>query len=610
MRKYSLLLLVFVLAVGLFAIKGDPNTLVDLTIGEPDTLDPHYAYDTASGEVIYNVYENLIAYKGESVTEFEPRLATKWEILDGGKTYKFYIRKGVKFHGGGELTPEDVEYSFERGLIFDPAGGPMWMLWEALFGIDSLEGFVEEKLGVAYSDLFDENGEPKPEYRDALIKIYTDYIDPAIEVEGDAVVFHLVRPFAPTMSILAQGSSWSAILDKEWAISVGCWDGKPDTWWKYHDIQKEKSPLYATTNGTGPYKLVEWDRSQQKVILEANENYWREPAKIKKVIIWGVDEWSTRRVIFEKGEADIVYVPAQNLKQVEGRADTEVIKGLSTVIITALHFNWSVDPESKYIGSGKLDGEGIPPDFFNDEHVRKAFSYAFNYDAMIEEVLLGLGKRVAYALPEGLLGYNPDLPKYDFDLLKAKEEFKKAFNGELWKKGFKMTLLYNTGNTARQTAAEMLKFYIEQINPKFRIEVRGVQWPTYLDAYKRGKLPAFIIGWLADYPDPHNFIFTYYHSNGVYGGPQGENYRKFVSQPMEELGGKSLNQIIEEAVAETDPAKRQELYETVARFVYKHALGMALYQPLGLRVHKKWLKGWYHNPMRPGDDYYAYSIEF
>ena len=229
---------------------------------------------------------------------------------------------------------------------------------------------------------------------------------------------------------------------------------------------------------------------------------------------------------------------------------------------------------------------------------------------MIEEVLLGLGKRVAYALPEGLLGYNPDLPKYDFDLLKAKEEFKKAFNGELWKKGFKMTLLYNTGNTARQTAAEMLKFYIEQINPKFRIEVRGVQWPTFLDAYKKGKLPAFIIGWLADYPDPHNFIFTYYHSNGVYGGPQGENYRKFVSQPMEELGGKSLNQIIEEAVAETDPAKRQELYETVARFVYKHALGMALYQPLGLRVHKKWLKGWYHNPMRPGDDYYAYSIEF
>ncbi|RKX46624.1 MAG: ABC transporter substrate-binding protein [Thermotogae bacterium] len=610
MRKVWAIVALMALAVFGFAVKGDPTTLVDLTISEPDTMDPHYAYDTASGEVIYNVYENLIAYNGESVTDFVPRLATKWEVLDGGKTYKFYIRKGVKFHLGGDLTPEDVEYSFERGLIFDPAGGPMWMLWEALFGIDSLEGFVEEKFGVSYSDMIDENGEAKPEYKDKLVSVYTDYIDPAIEVEGDAVVFHLVRPFAPFMAILAQGSSWSAVLDKEWAVEVGCWDGKADTWWKYHDIQKEKSPLYAVANGTGPYKLVEWDRTQQKVTLEANENYWREPAKIKKVVIWGVDEWATRRALFEKGDGDVCYVPAQFLSQIEGKEGIEIIKGLPTISVTALHFNWSIKSDSKYIGSGKLDGEGIPPDFFSDEHVRKAFSYAFNYDAMILQVLRGLGKRVPYALPEGLIGYNPDLPMYEFNLLKAREEFKKAFNGELWKKGFKMTLLYNTGNSARQTAAEMLKFYIEQLNPKFKIEVRGVQWPTYLDTYRKGYLPAFIIGWLADYPDPHNFIFTYYHSNGVYGHSQGENYEKFVTTPLEELGGKTLNQVIEEAVAETDPAKRQEMYESVAKVVYSRALGMALYQPLGLRVHRSWLKGWYHNPMRPGDDYYAYSIEF
>jgi peptide/nickel transport system substrate-binding protein len=44
-------------------------------------------------------------------------------------------------------------------------------------------------------------------------------------------------------------------------------------------IQKEQSPLYSYAIGTGPYKLVEWDRKQQKVILVANENYWRGPAK-------------------------------------------------------------------------------------------------------------------------------------------------------------------------------------------------------------------------------------------------------------------------------------------------------------------------------------------
>jgi len=55
------------------------------------------------------------------------------------KTYIFPIRKGVKFHNGNPLTPEDVKYSFERGLLYDPDGGPMWMLWYAIFGFHSRE---------------------------------------------------------------------------------------------------------------------------------------------------------------------------------------------------------------------------------------------------------------------------------------------------------------------------------------------------------------------------------------------------------------------------------------------------------------------------------------
>lgn len=603
-----LVVLLMILSVVMFSTIKNPDTIIDATIGDPDTFDPHHAYDTASGEVIYNVYENLIAYKGESVTEFIPRLATKWEILDGGKVYKFYIRKGVKFHEGGELTPEDVEYSFERGLILDPAAGPMWMLWEALFGVDSLETFVEKIVGKPYSELFDEKGEPLPEYRDALIKIYTDYIDPAIEVEGDAVVIKLVRPFAPFMNIIAQSANWGAILDKEWCIEIGCWDGKADTWWKYHDIRKEESPLYDRMNGTGPFKLVEWDRAQRKVILERNDNYWREPAKIKKVIIWTIDEWSTRKAMLEQGDADICAVPVQYLPQVEKMEGVTVIKNLPTLVVTALHFNWNIKKDSKYIGSGKLDGNGIPPDFFSDIHVRKGVIYAMDYQGFIKDVLHGLGKQVPTDLPEGLLGFNKKLLEDEnaprFDILKATEEFKKAWNGEVWKKGFKMTLLYNLGNDTRRVAAEMLKAYIEMINPKFHIEVRGVQWPTYLDAYRRGELPAFIIGWLADYPDPHNFIFTYYHSAGVYAGRQGENFKKFVSTPHPELGGKSLDELIIQAVGESDPAKRQMLYEKIQKFTMKYALGAPLYQGIGFRVQRSWIKGWYYNMMRPGDDYY------
>jgi peptide/nickel transport system substrate-binding protein len=78
---------------------------------------------------------------------------------------------------------------------------------------------------------------------------------------------------------------------------------------------------------------------------------------------------------------------------------------------------------------------------------------------------------------------------------------------------------------------------------------------------------------------------------------------------MEELGGKSLDELIEQAAAETDPAVREELYKKVQAFVVKYAISVPLYQPIGVRVHRAWLKGWYPNPMRPGDDYYAYYFE-
>ncbi len=608
----KLLLVLGLVLTAAFVFGFDPTTYVQATIGEPDTLDPHLAYDTASGEVLYNVLENLIAYKGRSTSEFEPRLATQVPtvanglIKDGGKTYIFPIRKGVKFHNGSALTPEDVEYSFERGLLYDPEGGPMWMLHYALFGVHSLNELIEEYVGKSVDEIFDKNGEPKAEYKQKLIDFYKNVIDPAIQVQGDNVVVKLARPYAPFMNIIAQSAHWAAIIDKETSIKMGLWDGKADTWWKYRGIQKEKSPLYATAIGTGPYKFVEWDRKQQKVTLIANEDYWRTPAKIKKAIIWGIDEWSTRRAMLEKGDADSIAVVTEYLDQIKGNKDIQIIENIPTLSVTVLGFNWSINPNSKYIGSGKFDGNGIPLDFFNDVNMRKAVAYCINYDALIRDVLKGFGKRIPTALPEGLLGFDPKLPLYRFDLNQVRKHLNAAWKGEVMKKGAKFSVAYNQGNAARQRVAEMVKMYLEMAsNGKIKIDVQPLQWPVFLDATKRGELPIFILGWLADYPDPDNFIFTYYHSNGDYSGRQGENFRKFVSATRKELGGKSLDQLIEEAAAETDPAKRSALYLQIQKFAIDNVISVPVYQPVGVRAQRTWVKGWYDNPMRPGMDFYT-----
>ena len=74
---------------------ADPTTLMIATIGEPETLDPALAYETAGGEIIQNVYETLVFYDGEATDKFVPQLAESWEISDDGTVYTFKIRSEI-----------------------------------------------------------------------------------------------------------------------------------------------------------------------------------------------------------------------------------------------------------------------------------------------------------------------------------------------------------------------------------------------------------------------------------------------------------------------------------------------------------------------------------
>ncbi|RLL90127.1 hypothetical protein CN13_02610, partial [Petrotoga sp. HKA.pet.4.5] len=82
-RLFVLLVAVLVVVSGWSQVKN-PDIIFDATIGEADTLDPHHAYDAASGEVIFNVYDNLVAYDGESLSKFVPMLSTVVPSVENG----------------------------------------------------------------------------------------------------------------------------------------------------------------------------------------------------------------------------------------------------------------------------------------------------------------------------------------------------------------------------------------------------------------------------------------------------------------------------------------------------------------------------------------------
>jgi ABC-type transport system substrate-binding protein len=127
----------------------DPTTYIEASIGDPETMDPAYMYDTASSQMVWYMYDPLIHMNRESYEDFVGQLADEWDISDDGLTYTFHIREGVQFHEGGDLDAHDAAYSIWRGLLQDRSAGPQWMFWDALFGYETVEGYAIDKANAA-----------------------------------------------------------------------------------------------------------------------------------------------------------------------------------------------------------------------------------------------------------------------------------------------------------------------------------------------------------------------------------------------------------------------------------------------------------------------------
>lgn len=594
------LLLTLSLSVSVFAAPFDPETFVYVGgAGGPQTLDPAAAYDTASGEIIHHVYDNLFQYINGELDNMGPMLATEVPTVanglmsEDGRTIRVPIRQGVKFHDGSVLTVEDVRYSFMRGMLADPAGGPMWMFFEPLLGVQTMRDVIEMAGGSGdFADIKDVDP--------AILRKAYDLVAATMEVDGNDLIFHLVDPYPPFINILAKGGSWSAIVCQEWMVAHGDWDGNPDTWAKWYDLAVEDMTLYDQANGTGPFKLSTWDKSGAQVLLSRFDEYWQGPASLKTVVIKNIPELATRQLMLRAGDADAIYVGQEDLPQVRSMPDVVVIDGLPQVTNTVLFYSFTIPVEGNedLVGSGKLDGNGIPSDFFADVNVRKAFNYSFDYEAFLQEVALGAGVTPVGPIPQSLPYVNTEQEYYYNDPAKATEYFKKAFDGELWEKGFEVGIVYNTGNNTRKTALEILEYNVERINPKFKVNVIGLEWATVLDKLRSASLPVFVMGWLMDFPDTHNFAVPFMHSAGTFAG--------YCGQGLIDLAKEQFDELVEAGIKATDPEEREKIYFELQKRYVDLAVGMPFMEATTHRVMRDWVQGFIYSPAYSAQyDYYT-----
>jgi len=604
---------------------ADPDTFVWVTYGDVDTLDPAWNYESFGDGFLEDIYDQLVEYDGPDATKFVPELATSWEFQDEGKTYVFHIREGVKFHDGADLTPEDVAYSFQRGLLQGGISSPQWLYTEAWFGtgiydvaelVDETGALDDDPEGLQAAD---------PDLLMAACERVTSSIV-ADEASG-TVTFLLEQSWGPLLATIA--GSWGSILDRDWAIANGAWDGDCATWQDYYGITSETTPLRDVVNGTGPYMLDHWTPGKE-VVLVANENYWATepahsavpagPARLKRVVVLEVDEWGTRFAMAQAGDADMVTVPPENVAQIDplvgercdyidvGEWDCYATENpdaplrlyygypLTSRADALFNFDINVEGGNPFVGSGQLDGNGIPPDFFSDEHVRKAFNYCFDWDAYIADALNGEAVQNYGPINAGLIGYDPNAPHFTYDPDKCAEELQLAWDGRVAEKGFRLQIAFNTGNVTRQTISQIIQAGLSYIDAKYQVEIIGLPWPSFLAAHRGRRLPIFVSGWGEDIHDPHNWAQPFLVGTYAYA-------QSLPDWMLDEYGA-----LVSAGVAGTTDEGRAAVYLEIQQRDYENATGIRLAVPTGRAYVQRWVTDWLRNPMMH-EPFYAYDKE-
>lgn len=599
---------------------SDPSTLVLATNSEPETLDPALDYESTGGGILSNIYETLITYDREAVDRFIPQLASSWEVSSDGTVYTFHIRPGVRFHDGSELTVEDVAYSLQRAILQGGSASPQWLMTEPLFGV----GIYDiTQLVDSSGNLLDEPAKlagASSAQRLAACQRVLDAIqaDPAT----NSVRIKMTKPWAPFLATLA--GPWAAIQSKAWMQSNGAWDGNCANWHLYYgktSTELNKTALGSQANGTGPYRLDHWTIGQE-IVLKANPYYWRtDPAwpgapvgeaRIKTVVIKYIEDYNQRLQMIKDGQADMVDGVSWNeLDTLVGEicqqddqhcsptaspdAALEVVRGLQAPSRGDFFFNLKISTSggNSYLGSGRLDGKGIPANFFEDVHIRRAFSYCFNYENYLRQALSGEGVRSINVIPPGLLGDDPTAEGYTYDLNRCRQEFEAATIGDVISLGFKFQLPYRNTSLRDETFAKILQEELAKVNSKFIVEPLALDSQKYSSERAALKLPIEYHAWIQDIPDPHNWAVPW--TVGTFGSRQG------MSQDL--IG--QFQAIIDRGVMELDSARRATVYAEFNRLYHEQALAILTYMSVDRHYQQRWVNGWYYQPALFGSYFYA-----
>ena len=208
--------------------------------------------------------------------------------------------------------------------------------------------------------------------------------------------------------------------------------------------------------------------------------------------------------------------------------------------------------EISYMGMNS----NVPP--FDDRNVRQALNYAIDKELIAHVVLQDLSIPAQGILPPGFPGYNPEIQGYEFDPAKAMQLLRDSKYGANLEEMPRITLTLpgSFGATVSPSYDAILRMWEENLG----IEVSLVQteWATFLQDLRGLRFQMFGgLAWIADYPDPENFLDVLFHSESS------DNHMGY-SNP-------DLDRILEQARTELDQEARFNLYHLAEETILRDA---------------------------------------
>ncbi|MDO5620346.1 MAG: ABC transporter substrate-binding protein [Paracoccus sp. (in: a-proteobacteria)] len=324
-----------------------PAAAADLRVGvaaEPSSADPHFHNIGTNNQLRRSVFESLV--DTDATQALLPGLAESWEAVDD-TTWRFNLRKGVKFSDGSDFDAWDVVYTVCRIPNVADSPSPFTTYTKAAIGFEV------------------------PDPHTLIVKTAEPY------------------PLLPT-----EFSTWGIISAKANGVTgpidfspEGCGDlAYPTT----QDFNDGKAAV-----GTGPFLMTAYRRGEG-ITLERNPDYWGEAAPWDKVTIRPLTADGPRVAALLAGDVDLIEnPPLQDLARLEATDGVDVVQGISNRVIY-LHMDSDRDQTPMVRGT---DANPL-----KDPRVRQALSLAIDRQAIVDRIMQGVAVPAGELLPAGMFG--------------------------------------------------------------------------------------------------------------------------------------------------------------------------------------------------------------